>query len=359
LEGLGVELAVHSYDHVDFRGLASQDATGQFARAAESFSHHHIHFEGFRCPYLSCHDCCLDAVPNNMFKYSSNQAIWWDVIPEASRLGATSIFKRLDSFYGPASSEQKVATPRFSGNFVEIPVSLPDDLQLYDGLRLGAEGVRQAWSEILQRTHRRGELFALLFHPESYHQCALAFESILQNARALQPSVWLAPLQEISRWWWEKSCFGFSLSSDSSGTRISFDCSEKTAVLVRDLDLREPSHAWDSSYRVLESRTLHLTDGVRPLVGISPVLPAETAVFLKDQGYLLDVSEQAPQCSLYLDDPAIGTWSEVQLIHHIESASVPLVRFSRWPAQAKSALCVSGDLDALSLRDYASRIFNP
>jgi hypothetical protein len=35
----------------------------------------------------------------------------------------------------------------------------------------------------------------------------------------------------------------------------------------------------------------------------------------------------------------------------------PLVKLGRWPDGAKSALCLTGDLDALSLVDYLSRVF--
>jgi hypothetical protein len=47
--------------------------------------------------------------------------------------------------------------------------------------------------------------------------------------------------------------------------------------------------------------------------------------------------------------------TEGALIRHIESTDAPLVRYWRWPSEARSALCVSGDLDALTLVDYALR----
>ena len=48
--------------------------------------------------------------------------------------------------------------------------------------------------------------------------------------------------------------------------------------------------------------------------------------------------------------------SPVELIRYIEESEGPLMRFSNWPSEAKSALCLAGDLDALSLRDYARRL---
>jgi hypothetical protein len=54
--------------------------------------------------------------------------------------------------------------------------------------------------------------------------------------------------------------------------------------------------------------------------------------------------------------PNTGQVNEVQLIEVIESSPSPLVRYGRWPYGSKSALCISGDLDALTLFDYASRL---
>ena len=79
--------------------------------------------------------------------------------------------------------------------------------------------------------------------------------------------------------------------------------------------------------------------------------------FLREQGYILDSSESATRCGVYLDAAALaGLPSEVQLIDHIEACPSPLIRYWRWPNGAKSVLSVTGDLDALSLLDYASRL---
>jgi peptidoglycan/xylan/chitin deacetylase (PgdA/CDA1 family) len=357
LQTLGAELAVHSYDHVDFTGLSPAQASRQFIKAAESFSRNAIQFEGFRCPYLSWEDSLLDAIPERLFKYSSNHAIWWDVVSDQSLKSATSVFKHLEEFYHPQSAGRVVATPKFMDGLLEIPVSLPDDLQLYDGLALGAEGVQDAWIKILDKTFARGELFVILFHPESFRLCAPAFEGLLTQAAQFKPSVWVTRLQDVSQWWWERSCFSVDICSDSTGIDLSFDCSDNATLLVRNMETPEPTLPWDEDYRVLPGRTMHLTNGFRPFVGVSSALAVETISFLKDQGYVIDSGEQAARCSVYLDDPSVGSWSEVQLINHIESSRAPLVKYSRWPDGAKSALCVTGDLDALSLMDYASRLW--
>ena len=244
------------------------------------------------------------------------------------------------------------------GNLVEIPASLPDDLQLHDGLRLGEEGITRAWTEILHQTHQRGELFTLLFHPESFEHCRVAIERVLGEAQRLRPTVWRTQLREVSRWWREKASFAVNVSAATSGIAIRFDCSDRATVLVRNLPTSAPTHPWAGSYQVLESRTLQVVGDRRPFVGVAPAIAARTRAFLTEQGYIVDASDSAPACAVYLDTATVARLeTERRLIEHIESAPGPLARYWRWPDEARSALCITGDLDALSLLDYAARLF--
>jgi hypothetical protein len=90
---------------------------------------------------------------------------------------------------------------------------------------------------------------------------------------------------------------------------------------------------------------------------VLPDVPAETVTFLREQGYLVEHGAMAAQCGLCLDAATLaGLTSQVALINHIEASTAPLVRFWRWPANHRSALAITGDLDALSLQDYAARV---
>jgi len=198
LQAAGAEFAVHGYDHVDFNTLSSRETRQQFLAAAESFQKAGIHFTGFRCPYLSYSDELLPAVPDGMFEYSSNKAIWWDVAP-AQEDGSNAVFDKLTHFYRPHSANTTFALPSVINGLVEIPVSVPDDLQLCDGLGLRADEIARTWCEILAQSHRRGELFVLMFHPESFDDCRFALQELLRQSRLLQPPVWLTQLREISR----------------------------------------------------------------------------------------------------------------------------------------------------------------
>jgi len=71
----------------------------------------------------------------------------------------------------------------------------------------------------------------------------------------------------------------------------------------------------------------------------------------------VDTCERATPCATYIDAAALARQtSEVELIHYIEAVADPLIRHWGWPGGAKSAMRVTGDLDALTLLDYALRL---
>lgn len=356
LQKMGAEIAVHGYDHVDLRNRPPAEAEEQLKRAAQVFAQHGIEVCGFRCPYLSCTDDLLDLLPNGRFEYSSNRAIWWDVPYSTDAHNGTSICDVLHRLYKPASANDLVCTPWTRANMVEIPVSLPDDLQLHDGLHLGPEGITQAWNQILHRTHQRGELFVLQFHPELAWRCQQPFVTLLCEANRLQPTVWITRLREISDWWREKSNFKVAISPTPVGLHISFTCSERATILVRGLG--SLNGVWDEAYHQLRSRTLDLPAEPRPFVGLPANAPQRILSFLREQGYILDTGDTATLCATYIDAATLAKLnSEVELIDYIEASTGPLVRYWRWPHAARSAMSITGDLDALTLLDYASRLF--
>lgn len=361
LQRRGAELAVHGYHHLDFRALSGDESRRQFAGAADAYQRNGIEFEGFRCPYLSYAEQLNDTLPSRQFQYSSNKAIWWDVIAAGSDHGAgngaKAVFEGLSRFYRAESSKTHLAVPRMSDHLLEIPVCLPDDLQLLDGLKLDARGVRQAWIDILHQIHHRGELFDLMFHPESFEHCGPALEAVLREARNLQPAVWITQLREVNQWWREKAGFTVDVVDHGDGLHLTFHCSDRATVLVRHLDIGEPSPNWYGCYRVLEGRSLQLRRHERPFLGLPPDAPSALVSFLQEQGYIVEKGDEASRCSIYLSPTDLAAFhNQVELIDFIETSSAPLVRFWRWPASARSALCVTGDLDALSLTDYAARV---
>lgn len=357
LQSMGAEIAVHSYDHVELAAYQPAEAKQQLLRAVEVFYQHGIEVHGFRCPYLSWTEELLAEVPKGVFGYSSNAAIQWDVTPVAgtSTASGSEVLRRL---YRPAPASDTVCVPWTRPNMVEIPVCVPDDLELHDSLQLTAEGIARAWIHVLHQTWQRGELFDLLFHPELADRHRQPFMAVLQEARCLHPPVWIATLREVSDWWQEKEGFDVAVSPTPSGLLVSFDCSERATVLIRGVNACHAEHAWDGPYHQLRARTLQVPAEPRPFVGIAKDVPEPTVSFLREQGYIVDTADTARACATYIDAATLARLSsQVALVSHIEASSGPLVRYGRWPNGAKSAMCISGDLDAITLLDYASRLF--
>jgi peptidoglycan/xylan/chitin deacetylase (PgdA/CDA1 family) len=351
IQSFGAELALHGYDHVDFRALSHEQARRQLSLAAAAYEENGIDYRGFRCPYLSYTDELLELLPPGV-RYSSNKAVWWDVptvLQPSARSSALATWKR---FYAADSADAVVSVPSIKRDVVEIPASLPHDLLLHDRLRLGVDGSRRAWLEVLRETHRRGELFNLLFHPESFSVLGGAMEAVWTEARSLSPKVWVTRLREIEAWWREKAAFSATVSD---GT-ISFHCSERATILVRSVPGAARTRPWNGSYDVLPSRTLATATSLRPFLGIAPGTPQRAIDLLANDGYILDTSSSYEHCALVIDAGMVErAATDAALVRHIESSEASLVRYWRWPSDARSALCLSGDLDALTLADYVLR----
>jgi hypothetical protein len=359
LQEAGVEIAVHGYEHVALADYSSAEASAQLVKAVGVFARQGIAAHGFRCPYLSYTSDLIDALPQGLLGYSSNRAIAWDVVPEADRIPAQpTIAGVLRRVYQPAPADEMVAVPSTRAGIVEIPVSLPDDLELHDACGMDAEAIGEVWDRVLQQTHGRGELFVLMYHPELTERLCQPLTAVLSSAARLSPRVWVARLQDINAWWREKSSFAVDVSTTPTGLELTFACSPRATVLARHVGIEGAQQPWDGTYRQVDRRVLHVPGGPRPFVGVDARIPAETASFLREQGYVLDTGPTAQECAVYLDASTCDRLhSQRAWVRTIEQADGPLVRYGRWPDGAKSALAVTGDLDALTLLDYASRLF--
>lgn len=271
-------------------------------------------------------------------------------------LGATAVYDVLRGFYRPLDAAEHLCIPWMRSGMVEIPVSLPDDLQLYDGLRLDAGGMAAEWGRVLAATHWRGEVFVLQFHPELGEMALDALCRLLRRAADLRPPVWVARLRDVNDWWRERAARAITVTPRPEGVRVLFECSPRATVLARGLDLGDMARPWAGDYRRLIVRELRLPEGPLPVIGLPDGAPGDTASFLRDMGYPVRTGASAADCSVFLDDALLARCRRrPDLIAHIEASDAPLVRYWPWPDGARSALCVTGDLDALSLIDYTFR----
>ncbi len=358
LQQVGAEIAVHGYQHVNLATYSVEEACQQLIKAVNVFKNNGIKASGFRGPYLGHSDELVEALPLGLFEYSSNQAIIWDILNEVDDCDHNLVVGTLHNLYKPKMSRDIISVPWTRPNLIEIPVCLPDDMEYLDGRNLEPNEVSGAWKKILVQIHQRGELFNLIFHPELALLCCQPFIEILAESKQLQPPVWIAKLCDVSQWWQEKAGFKTIVTETITGLRLDFACSSRATILVKGINSPDRLDAWEEPYLRLSGTTIEIPSSPRPLLGLSQQASPKMVSFLEEQGYILDMTETAPKCGIFIDNDLLDTLeTEVKIINYIENNPGPLARYWRWPDGAKSALSITGDLDALTLLDYAYRLF--
>jgi len=357
LQQKGCEIGVHGYNHVDLQAYPPADSAGQLLQAVEVFKAREVELHGFRCPYLSSSDALMSALPNDVFEYSSNTAVEWPY-KRTSEETRSLMFDTITKFYNPVSADVILCLPWEVNGMVELPCCVPDDLQLHDGLGYDLEQIAQVWLDTLHQTYRRGEMFNLMFHPEMASFCEEPFTAVLKEARHFQPQIWVTRLCEIAAWQREFSNFSVDIDVRKDGYDLRFNCTPRATLLYRGFVPSGESSPWDGMYRRTQVQSVRV-DGPRlPFIGLPADAPEWVTASLKRVGYILETGESGLVCSLYLDKLCLSQFTQpVELISYIESLRVPLLRFWPWPDGKRSVLTISGDLDALSLMDYATRLF--
>lgn len=354
-----IEFAVHGYTHVDYSQLSPEAQTLSLQLARQVFSNIGLHPKGFRSPYLSRNSTLNSSLHEARFLYVSNQPILWNVLDDDSlaRSIKTS-YERALAFYNPWQICDRLSLPWFDDQLVEIPISLPDDEILIDRLYNLDNIVDKTWLRMFTLSYQNGELFTLQLHPERINLCIAGLTAVLQKARALTPKVWCARLDEIAAWWKAR----YKASIDISGNNVEgYNCVVSgpgdITVLARGVETDVPGISWANGYQQVESMRFTAYSSTRPFIGTSASTPLKLVEFLKQQGYIVEYSEDRESHSYYFDQVSFDDKQERKVVDQIEKTNQPLIRFGRWPGGAQSALCITGDIDAITLWDYGLRIF--
>ncbi len=368
----GVELAIHGYRHVDYPQLSSAEQMKHIAEALEIFEVHGLHPKGFRCPYLRWNEGTLEALRSHKFLYDSSQSLAWDVVD------TNDAYRRAIDFYGAREASLYPALPWLDRDLVCIPYTLPDDEALVERLTISrGRAMAKPWLDILHETHELGELFVIGLHPERIGACGAALDTVLQEAVSLggvpgaQPGVWIASLADIATWWRARLQTEVFVQDTEAGLDMTIAGPQGVSVLVRGVEISvSPSERaalgsgeliYDGYRSVLaNARTsIHIhkiaDGGPRPFIAVSRDSSPAMVSFLRQQGYIVEVSEEPHRYSYYFDAQDFIAGQQRALLAQIEQARRPLVRLGRWPAGARSALAVTGDIDALTLWDYGLR----
>jgi len=354
----GVELAVHGYKHIDHTLLPAGELLRHLQKAVHVFQAHNISFSGFRFPYFKWNQKCFEAIHDYPFEWDSSHTVLWDVIDNrlSNKKGIRNYQRMLDQ-YNYRSSSDCLSLPKFSNDLLEIPVSLPDD-DLVERLGLrDSNAVTEIWAAILRKTHSQGELFTLQLHPERIFMFKDSLNSIIRSTKELVPRVWITSLNNIYKWWKEKYKFTVELTSIGNGKyEVDVNCSPRATLLVRSPDFENDQFI--DGYTHVKQRTLLIKSPTRPILGIPKYSARNLVQFLKNEGFVFEVSEEEEVYSVYLAQFAdFSEENEMEALEIIHSTDLPLVRFWRWPDGCRSALAITGDIDGLTLIDFFLRLF--
>lgn len=348
-----MEFAIHGYYHVDHRQLSLDDQVRHFGMARRLFEERKLTCNGFRSPYLRWSEDTLAAIRHTGLLYDTSQVIAWDVVGADE----TSAYRRVLDFYGAIRASDYPALPRLDQGLVRIPYCVPDDEALIDRLVFKTESaLSEPWRAILAETYRLGELFTLGLHPERITHCERPLRETLRAARKLSPGVWTGRLDQIARWWIDRTESTVTMSEGSDNElRVRVEGPDGTTILTRNVEVMVPTTDWDGIYRRVSAADFTLRANRRPFIGVSPASAPYLVSFLQQQGYIVEPAEDDQRHTFFVDRPRFGYEHERALLDDIESSAAPLVRLGRWPHGARSALCVTGDIDALTLWDYGLR----
>ena len=349
---LGIEFPVHGYLHVDHSALTLRSQLERLARARRLLARSGVVAVGFRAPYLRCHETTRLALVANGFLYDASQAVHWP-LPRALE---SAPYRRALDFYGAISADDAPVVPWIEDGLVRLPYVLPDDEAVVDRLGIGdVERMTDLWLGILRATHERHELFTLAVHPERIDICGRAVVAVLEAARRMSPSVWIASHEEIARWWRDRTRAQIAISESGDGRlRVTARGPRGLTMLARGLDIDGAGSARVGETRVPDN-TVELATECRPFIGVHPRAPSALTDFLREQGYIVERSPRPRDYGTYLTHERFARTEGRSLLAQIEAGDRPLLRFGRWPDGAQCALSVTGDVDALTIRDYALR----
>ena len=351
----GIEFAVHGYRHVDYCQLDRQEQQTHIASAKALFDDAGIRARGFRGPYLHANDHTLFVVQEHGLAYDSSQGLAWDVLEGAE----TPAYRHVLGFYGALPANEYPSLPTLQDGLVRIPYSLPDDEALANRLSLQTpEQMNTLWLAVLRRSYELGELFTVGLHPERTFICEAPLIAVLSRARQLDPPVWIAQLDEIAAWWQARTEATVNVRDVTENVfQVAINGPDGVSALVRGVEVDVPVLPWADGYAKVQPSIFTVSAPLRPFVGLSPTTSPALRSFVQQQGYVVEISEQRSCYACYVDQGDFTARDERRLLTQIEGGDGPMVRLGRWPNGARSALSITGDIDALTLWDYGLRLF--
>jgi hypothetical protein len=163
-------------------------------------------------------------------------------------------------------------------------------------------------------------------------------------------------MDEIARWWRGRTETRVHLVDNDDGSiKVRVDGPPGVTVLARGVDIQAAAKSWTNDFQQIEANTFTVRSSRRPFIGVAAEASPALSNFLRQQGYILEVADTSDRYSLYLNQRRFTREDEASLLTELDRFTGPMIQLGRWANGARSALCVSGDIDALTLWDYSLR----
>ena len=340
----GMEIAVHGLRHNDHLAQDASVQLREIEQAVATFRRWGIEPAGFRAPYLRADEGTRSAVRAVGLAYESDDAVVFD-IAGLDDVGSNDAYRRATVMYDAQPASITTTRPSLDRGLVRIPVCIPDDEMLVDRLRLPDQVCGRAWCEILDVTHARGDLFTMQVHPERFLKSVAGVRVVLNRAASLG-GIWTARLDEIAQWWLARDRCRIERRAVVHGS--------VTYALVGDTRARMRLVGGAASAERRPARTLTVPADRLPAIAVSRDVPTTVRRFLEEDGFLVLTEPQVP-CAVELSG-TVDAADQIALRRRVLSTPHALLAMDRWPYGSTSALALTGDIDALTIQDFAYRM---
>jgi hypothetical protein len=368
LKQIGHDVAAHGYIHTNMKRKSKKEQIEIIRKCSRAFDQFRMPVSGFRCPYLSYNKDTLDVLQRGGFAWTSNNMVLWHngTLGKSARVDDRSL-KKIRSLYSIQSADQYPVLPRFINNCLEIPITGPDDEMLLERFRVKKiKKIAEIWTDILEQTHKRGELFHLLFHPERFSHIKGCIKEIVEGLKRFDEPIWAASLMEITEWWKSRRTLSYEHENAGEGRwRTWVKVPERgTMIMTRNGGSNGQELFYKNYSRVTPVETRNgrqvftSAKGRKMTIGLSHSCSKVLAIFLAEEGFLVERTTRPDDHSLFIDGHStFSRADEVALVKEIERSSEPILRLWRWPDGTKSSFTISADVDSVTLMDFVRRAF--
>ncbi len=347
LRDRGVELAAHGYVHNDYATIPRGEQFEQVKLAREQLDELGFHVDGWRCPYSRWNGDTLDALRATGFRYDATPVYAWPAFEQEDVTmsdEARADYRRLCTLFNVRDAGSMAVLPSTEGGLLRIPMSIPQDEDMVDRLHLDPATMARVWLRVLKDSRDHGETFVICLHPERAVLCNSPLDATLAEARSFG-DVWLATLGDIASWWLKRAPTKVSVKEEGAGRWLV--TSEAAASVVT----RHGSIELDGSGSAVVEQTK------KPVVAYGSAWTSATIDRIQEAGFLTERAESPNgHYAVNLDSLAHPSSPPDKTIRALQGLQETLIRVAPWPKGFRSCVSVTGDIDALTLFDFAMRL---